>query len=93
MAHNEPSHQKIHCLLVSFWSGTETPICISGHVQTQGWKCPLQKLGDKRIKLISAEEGVGVGGEVVGEGYSMSLNMAQNLYLLKDEFKHDIFTV
>ena len=29
---------------------TESPVCIGGHVQIQGWKSPLQKFRDERIK-------------------------------------------
>ena len=39
-----------------FWCQTETPICISGHVQILGWNSPLQKLRDERVKLQRASD-------------------------------------
>ena len=49
-AHNEPSHQDLHFLSFCFSFLTETHICTSAHVQIQGWKSPLQKLRDERVK-------------------------------------------
>ena len=46
-ARKEQSHQNLHSLLVF---KTETHISISGQVQIQGWKNPLQKLRDERVK-------------------------------------------
>ena len=41
MAHNEPFHQDLHCLLFCSLFYTEIPVCIIGHVQIQRWKSPL----------------------------------------------------
>ena len=49
-ARNEPSHQDLHCLPFYFCIIlTETPICINGHIQIQGWDSSLQKLRDERL--------------------------------------------
>ena len=54
-ARHEPSHQDLQCLSFFFFRFlTETPVYISGQVQFQEWKCPLQKLRSERIKLWQA---------------------------------------
>ena len=52
MACNEPSHLDLHCLLFCYWFLTESPICIGGHVQIQGWKSPLQTLSGEIVKEL-----------------------------------------
>ena len=50
VAHPELSHHYLHCLPFHFLVQTENPICINGHVQIQGWKSPLWKFKDERVK-------------------------------------------
>ena len=52
MAHNEPSHQDLHCL--PFWSNflSDIPICSNGCVQIQWWESPLQKLRGEKIDSL-----------------------------------------
>ena len=45
----EPSHQDLHCSPFFFYLDC-IPYCISGDVQIQGWKTPLKKFRDERVK-------------------------------------------
>ena len=48
-AHNEPSHQDLHCLPFCYRVLTETPVCNSGCIQIWRWKSPLQELRGERV--------------------------------------------
>ena len=51
MAHNEPSHQDLHCLPFCFSVYIEMPIFNNGPVQIQSRKRPHQELRGERVNM------------------------------------------
>ena len=55
-------------VLYRFIKNASWDICISGHVQIQEWKSPLQKLGDQRVKSSALRSEVNIHVRVISPG-------------------------